>query len=240
MTIRFGIMTFVGIGLTAALLQACVGNELSRRRAFELLSAELARQGPVQHYWHLGSTTEIRTPDRKPNIDLQKVASDLEVLMLMRDDQYSDLLKGVPAVEESGPTVHGIQVAHPAILDMRKLWKSGQISRFAWTSESQPFWGGYLLSVVGVIKPEFRSQCDGEPYRERDKKCVRIVAERKVKSISGIRDFEEFVRVEFEVTITPTSAGKSLGRQTVTRTSAANFVLYDDGWRVLYATFPDD
>jgi hypothetical protein len=239
MKTRLKTVALVGIGLTTlTLTQGCTGNELTRRRAFELLSAELARQGPVRDAWPLGSTSQIRTPDNQPNIDLNKVMRDLEVLFRMSDDDYAQLLPKVAADYEFGPAVRGIPVADPTIRAMRELWKTGRISRFAWKSEYQQFWGGHLLSVVGVVKPELQSMCDGEPYRVGDNRCVRIVAERTVKSITGIRDFDEFVRVEFELTITPTTAGQSLGRQPVTRKSAANFVLYDDGWRVQPTLFP--
>ena len=59
-----------------------------------------------------------------------------------------------------------------------------------------------------------------------------------MNSITGIRDFGEFVKVEFDATITPTPAGAALGRKVSTKSFAAGFVLYDDGWRVLPAIFP--
>jgi hypothetical protein len=236
MKMRLKAMALAGIGLTAfTLLQGCDDRELTRRRALEVLSAELVRQGPVTEHWLLEASDTIRT---RTYVDVKEVTTNLEKLVRMPDDQYTALLKGASDSKGSEPTTYGIPIDHNTIQAMRKLWKTGHISRFDWTSESLILVGGLDLWVVGVIKPEAQSMCDGKPYHEGDKSCVRIVAERKVKSITGIRDFGEFVKVEFDATITPTSAGVALGRKTVTKSFAAGFVLYDDGWRVLHAIFP--
>jgi hypothetical protein len=237
MKIRLKSMALAGIGLTAlTLLQGCDDRELTRRRALEVLSAELARQGPVTEHWLLAAQDTIRT---RPYVDVKEVTANLDKLIRMPDDQYAGLLKNPSDSKGSEPTTYGIPIDHNAIQAMRKLWKTGHISRFAWTSESLVLVGGLDIWVVGIIKPEAQSICDGRPYHDGDKSCVRIVAERKVNSITGIRDLGESVKVEFDLTITPTPAGTSLGRNVVTRQVVANLVLYDDGWRVLPAIYPN-
>ena len=238
MKIRLKSMALAGIGLTAlTLLQGCDDRELTRRQALEVLSAELARQGPVTEHWLLAAQDTIRT---RPYVDVNEVTTNLEKLIRMPDDQYAGLLKGPSDSKGSEPNTYGIPIDHNAVQAMRQLWKTGHISRFAWTSESLILVGGLDIWVVGIIKPEAQSICDGRPYHEGDKSCVQVVAERKVNSITGIRDLDEFVKVEFDATITPTPAGVALGRKTVTKSFAAAFVLYDDGWRVLPAVFPTE
>ena len=165
MPMRLKTMALAGIGLTAVMfLQGCDDRELTRRRAFEVLSAELTRQGPVTEHWKLETSDTIRT---RTYVDVNEVTTNLEKLIRMPDDQYAGLLKGASDSKGSEPTTYGISANHDAIQAMRKLWKTGHISRFAWTSESLILVGGLDIWVVGIIKPETQSMCDGQAVSRR-------------------------------------------------------------------------
>jgi len=126
---------------------------------------------------------------------------------------------------------------------LRALWRTGMVKRFEARRQNN------YLYWIAVLKEEYQQYCapaaNGRTYQEGDEICLAEVAERCVGQVTGITGGDTVKQVEFVVNQEPTKFGRqvyplfklfneSLDKvESRVENRSVNFVLYDDGWRLM-------
>jgi hypothetical protein len=133
-------------------------------------------------------------------------------------------------VNELPVSVYGkpvlVRIALEQLDNYRQVVQAHVVKEFNWSLDNQ-----HNGNDTGIIDDGVRPFCPN--YRDGDRFCSLIVATRKLKGVTGIIGSENIRQVEFQTELAPTEIGQRLFNQTPQMENhIAQFVLYDDGWRM--------
>jgi hypothetical protein len=117
--------------------------------------------------------------------------------------------------------------------EIRKLAKNGIVGRVTWNEYPiDGMRGTVYLEVVPQLAPDVAPLCS-PPFGGAGNVCNVLLAKRKFGMVTGIAGEGKARLVQFTVVTEPNALGLKLGAKAETQLRTANFVLYDDGWRLV-------